>query len=97
MFLFEEEAQIGEDRQDLIEVLRMRFGNIPPQVEERLYQLDDFETIERLILVAANAPTLKVFLEELDQGNEAFKLVGERFNPLQHNQHIQEKGDTNDE
>lgn len=93
MFSFEEEAQIGEDRQDLIEVLRMRFGDIPSQVEERLYQLNDFETIERLILVAANAPTLKVFLEELDQGNQAFKLVGERFNPLQQ---LQEKGDSND-
>jgi len=94
MFFYEQEAQIGEDRQDLIEILHMRFGTLPPKVEERLYQLDDFETIERLILVAANAPTLQVFFEELKEGTEAFKLVGERFNPLQS---LSREGDVNEE
>ncbi|SER64168.1 hypothetical protein SAMN04487944_107110 [Gracilibacillus ureilyticus] len=90
MFLFEQEAQIGDDRQDLLEILRMRFGAIPPSLEEQLYQLQDYATLERLILVAANAPTLQVFIEEVNEGNDSFKIVGDRFNPLQQ---LYEKGD----
>ncbi|WP_054788014.1 MULTISPECIES: hypothetical protein [unclassified Gracilibacillus] len=82
MFLYEQEAQMGDDRQDLIEILQMRFGVLPEELEEHLYQLSEFETLQRLILVAANAPTLRVFMEELQEGNHPFKLVGERFNPL---------------
>lgn len=83
MFIFEEEAEIGQDREDLIQLLNMRFGSaVSPEILETIYQLNDFETIERLILVAANAPAFEVFLEELEEGQGSFKIVGERFNPI---------------
>ena len=90
MFLFEEEAEIGQDREDLIQLLTMRFGSISPELLEAIYQLDDFETIERLILVAANTHKLETFVEELEQGEGSFKIVGERFNPIENLKH---KGD----
>ncbi|WP_138417517.1 hypothetical protein [Aquibacillus sediminis] len=86
MFLFEQEAEIGQDREDLIQLVTMRFGSISPELMEKIYSLDDFETIERLILVAANAPTLKTFVEELTEGEGTFKIVGERFNPIEDQQ-----------
>lgn len=82
MFSFEQEAELVRDREDLIAVLRMRFGKISPEIVEAVYELNQIETLERLILAAANAPSLSVFLEELEAGDGSFKLVGERFNPL---------------
>jgi hypothetical protein len=82
MFLFEQEADLTQDREDLIAVLRMRFGLLEPGLIEEIYRLNDLDTIERLILVAANAPTLKVFLRELEEGKEGFRIVGEEFNPI---------------
>ncbi|SHF54968.1 hypothetical protein [Ornithinibacillus halophilus] len=83
MFLYEDEADFVQDREDLIHVLRMRFGDIAPGIVENIYEIDDLEALERLILVAANAPTLRIFIEELEAGNDSFKLVGERFNPIE--------------
>jgi len=90
MFQYQREAAIEEDREDLIGLLKMRFGSLEPEVIEAIYQLDDFETIERLILVGANAPDFKTFLEELEEGKGTFKIVGERFNPLEN---MPENGD----
>jgi hypothetical protein len=81
VFLFEEESDMVQDREDLLSILRMRFGEVDPEVVENVYALKDLNTIERLILVAANAPTFNVFLEEL-QEEGSFRIVGERFNPL---------------
>ncbi|TMN23078.1 hypothetical protein FH966_09415 [Lentibacillus cibarius] len=83
MFQYEQEAAIEQDREDLIGLLKLRFGTLEPQVIEAIYQLDDYETIERLILVGANAPDFKTFLEELEEGKGTFRIVGERFNPLE--------------
>lgn len=82
MFLFEEDADLVQDREDLISVIRMRFGDIEPAIIEEIYKLNDLETLERLILVAANAPSLKIFLEELEEGEGAFRITGDRFNPI---------------
>jgi len=82
LFQFEEEASLVRDREDLISVLRMRFGKISPDIIKSVYALNDLETLERLILAAANAPSLAIFLEELEAGEGSFRLVGERFNPL---------------
>ncbi|HLR61690.1 MAG TPA: hypothetical protein VK097_04535 [Lentibacillus sp.] len=90
MFQYQREAAIEEDREDLIGLLKMRFESLEPEVIEAIYQLDDFETIERLILVGANAPDFKTFLEELEEGKGTFKIVGERFNPLEN---MPENGD----
>src|SRR5699024_12671484 len=45
-------------------------------------ELNTLDALERLILVAANAPSFQVFLEELEQSEGSFRIVGERFNPL---------------
>ncbi|WP_373894840.1 hypothetical protein [Virgibacillus sp. CBA3643] len=82
MFGFEEDAGFVQDREDLISVLRMRFGDVSPGIIESIYEMEDLDTLERLILVAANAPTLKVFLEELEEGTGTFRIHGERFNPI---------------
>ncbi|MBP1969922.1 hypothetical protein J2Z83_002030 [Virgibacillus natechei] len=82
MFSYEEDAGFVQDREDLISVLRMRFGDVSPGIIESIYDLKDLDTLERLILVASNAPSLKVFLEELEEGTESFRIIGDRFNPI---------------
>ncbi|MFD1848512.1 hypothetical protein [Oceanobacillus bengalensis] len=91
MFFFENEAGFVQDREDLLHVLKLRFGDIAPGIVDSIYKIDDLDALERLILVAANAPTLTVFLEELEAGNDSFKIVGERFNPIDS---IQQGGDS---
>ncbi|MGM8364954.1 hypothetical protein ACLIBG_05645 [Virgibacillus sp. W0181] len=82
MFSMEEDAQFVQDREDLISILRMRFGDVSPKVIEEIYKLDEIDTLDRLILVAANAPSYGVFLEEMEAGDGSFRIVGERFNPV---------------
>lgn len=83
MFLFEEEAGFVQDREDLITVLQMRFGELPPTLVTQIYELNDLDTLERLILIAANAPNFKTFLEEMAEGSDGFRIIGERFNPIE--------------
>ncbi len=70
------------DRQDLLAVLSLRFGTIPAEVQERIATCTELAALERWILVAANVPTWRAFLEEFQVGSRAFKLVGPRFDPL---------------
>lgn len=81
MFFFEEEADLVQDREDLLSIIRMRFGDVDAELVESIYEIKQLDTIERLILVAANAPSYKVFVEELQQ-EDGFRIVGERFNPI---------------
>lgn len=83
MFPFENDAMLVQDREDLIALLRIRFGSPPPKVIEVIYEIDQLDTLERLILTAANAPRFGIFLEELQAGNDSFKILGERFNPIE--------------
>lgn len=94
MFNFENEAAFVQDREDLIAVLRMRFGDISTETIEGIYELNELDTLERLILVAANAPTLQIFLEEMEEGDESFRITGERFNPLET---VGQRGGVNEE
>lgn len=82
-FNFQEEAHLVQDREDLISLLKMRFGSISNKIVESIYKLDSLDAIERLILVAANAPSYSVFLEEMEEGEDSFRIVGERFNPIE--------------
>src|SRR5690625_4086950 len=82
LFQFEHEANLVDDREDLLAVLRMRFGDLAPGIIEEVYALNDLDTIERFILVAANAPDLKTFLTELEEGKDGFKIVGDQYDPL---------------
>ncbi len=71
-----------DDREDLIAVLRMRFGDIPARMITEIYDIQELGTLQRLILAAANATSWKVFLEEFQEGKESFRIIGEDFNPL---------------
>lgn len=82
MFSFESDPLLVEDREDLITVLQMRFGTVDGSLIEEIYEIDDMNTLQRLILAAANAPSWKSFLEEFQAGDNSFKLLGENFNPL---------------
>lgn len=75
-------AAAATDRADLLAIVAMRFGAVPADVRAWIEACDDLATLERLILVAANVPTWEVFLAELAAGNDEFKLVGGRFEPL---------------
>ena len=82
MFSFENDPLLIDDREDLIAVLRMRFGAISGAMIQGIYEIDDMNTLQRLILAAANAPNWQIFLEEFQSGNDSFRLLGEEFNPL---------------
>lgn len=71
-----------DDREDLIAVLRMRFGEISGEIIEKIYDINDMNSLQRLILAAANAMNWNVFLEELQAGKDSFRLLGEDFNPI---------------
>lgn len=77
------------DREDLFAVLRLRFGEVPGDVAARIHALEKREALERLILVAANVPDWDSFVREFEEGADAFRMVGERFNPLSPNRERQ--------
>ncbi|MCL6454991.1 MAG: hypothetical protein K6T78_15390 [Alicyclobacillus sp.] len=70
------------DRADVIAVLTMRFGSIPPEVEQQIATMTDASRLERLVLVAANVPDFAAFRAELCEEGPVFRMVGESFNPL---------------
>ncbi|MGH1287833.1 hypothetical protein [Bacillus toyonensis] len=82
MFSFEADAMLIDDREDLIAVLRMRFGEVSGEIIEKIYDINDMNSLQRLILAAANAMNWNVFLEELQAGKDSFRLSGENFNPM---------------
>ncbi|WP_075981903.1 hypothetical protein [Bacillus massilinigeriensis] len=82
MFSFESDAMLVDDREDLIALLQMRFGRITGEMIQRIYAINDMNTLQRLILVAANAPNWKIFMSELDSGIDSYRIIGEDFNPL---------------
>jgi hypothetical protein len=71
-----------DDREDLIAVLQMRFGDVTYDLIEKIYQIDDMNSLQRLILAAANASNWNVFMEDFQEGVGSFRLLGEDFNPL---------------
>ncbi|UOF91864.1 hypothetical protein LSG31_06390 [Fodinisporobacter ferrooxydans] len=73
---------LQNDREDVLAILQMRFGGIPLEIENKIEEISDVKTLERLILVAANAATWDVFVSELEEGKDAFRMVGEAFNPV---------------
>lgn len=82
MFSFENDAGLIDDREDLIAVLRMRFGEISGQMIQQIYDISDYHILQRLIIAAANASSWGVFLEEFQAGEDSYRLLGEAFNPL---------------
>ena len=74
-------AMIEADREDLLQVLALRFGAVPESVRTRIAVCNNSATLERWILVAANIPDWESFLNDLDAGPNAFKMVGAGYEP----------------
>ncbi len=70
------------DRADLLAVLELRFNTVPERIQKQIAGIEDAAVLERLILVAANAESRNVFVEELQAGATVFRMIGEQFNPL---------------
>ncbi|MDA8199057.1 MAG: hypothetical protein M0Z54_06460 [Thermaerobacter sp.] len=70
----------NQDREDLITVLGLRFGQMPPDVAAGVRQVHHPAEMDHLVLAAANAATLAAFRQEL--GRPGIRLVGGRFDPL---------------
>lgn len=66
----EQAAALREDRQDLLQVVRLRFGEIEPAVAERVEAIEDAGLLQHLILLAANEPYERL-LRELGIGARA--------------------------
>lgn len=77
-----QEQALTIDKEDLVGLLELRFGAVPPTVQEEIGEIKELETVERLILVAANVPTWDAFLADLGTGTSAFKIVGDVYNPI---------------
>lgn len=71
-----------QDREDLLALLEMRFGPVPSWVHARIGRITALDRLQRLIIAACNAADWRIFIEELEAGEESFKLTGERFNPM---------------
>lgn len=82
LFSFQTDALLVDDREDLIAVLQMRFGTIPGEMIEQIYKINDMNTLQRLILSAANAANWDVFLEDFNVAKDSFRILGESFNPI---------------
>lgn len=87
------ELIVSQDREDLLAVLQMRFGEPEADVEAMINSIHQPDELQRLILAACNAPAWSVFAEELRAGEGAFKLTGERFNPISQTA-FEQKGDS---
>lgn len=70
------------DREDLLALLYLRFGEVPGAMEAEIKNISKPETLERLIIVAANVPSWEGFVKELAEGKDAFRIVGDPYNPI---------------
>lgn len=82
MFSFESDSMLVDDREDLITVLQMRFGYLSGEMIEKIYEINEMNTLQRLILAAANAANWSIFLEEFNAYGDSLRLVGDHLNPL---------------
>jgi len=78
----DEMEMIAIDQTDVIEILNIRFQSVPDDVIFAIKQIQKLDVLERLILVAANAADWHIFLEELNEGETSFRVLGERFDPI---------------
>lgn len=74
-------ALLQADRDDLLEVLTLRFGGASEAMRARIAVCNNPATLERWILVAANVPDWATFLNDFDAGPNAFKVVGASYEP----------------
>jgi hypothetical protein len=80
----DEKDMLIQDQADVLEILRMRFLHVPEEIVEKIRSIQQLDVLQRLILVAANAADWSIFREELQEGEASFRLLGERFDPIEH-------------
>ncbi|GLG01164.1 hypothetical protein Alches_12030 [Alicyclobacillus hesperidum subsp. aegles] len=76
------EFALETDKEDLLAILRIRFGEVPPNAKAFIMKMSDATSLERLILVASNVPDWKSFLNELQESVNAFRIAGEQYRPV---------------
>lgn len=76
------QAALETDKQDLIGILKQRFGFVTDEVVEKINEITDLNRMDKLFIVAVNAADWDVFVTELTEGKDSFKIIGEEFNPL---------------
>ncbi|MEX2415551.1 MAG: hypothetical protein WD424_05355 [Paenibacillaceae bacterium] len=84
MASLDEKDMLAQDQEDVLEILRMRFEVIPEGIVAKIMSIQKLDELQRLILVAANATDWTIFLEELQEGEDSFRLLGQRFDPIDH-------------
>lgn len=83
-------AATDSDHEDLLQVLMLRFGEVPNDVRALIATVQDGDRMDHLILAAANAPGWAEFLQDLLQ--PAFRMVGTGYDPLRELQPPVKKG-----
>ncbi len=73
-------AVTNQEREDLITVLGLRFGSMPPDIAASVRQVHHPAEMDHLVLAAAKATTLAAFRQELSP--PGIRVVGGRFVPL---------------
>ncbi|MCL6626639.1 MAG: hypothetical protein K6T68_08665 [Alicyclobacillus shizuokensis] len=71
----EQEATLQTYKADLLALLALRFGLVPGEVSNVILAMDDPGQLERLIWMAAHAPTWAAFIEELKTPNGGRKFT----------------------
>lgn len=75
-------AALESDKKDLVNILLDRFGQVTEEVKQKILDVSDLDVMDRLFVVAVNAANWDVFVKELYDGKDSFKIIGEDFNPL---------------
>lgn len=70
------------EKEDLLGLVHMRFGDVPDDIKDKIMSIGDLDVLDRLFLIAVNAANWDVFISELNEGKNSFKMVGEGFDPL---------------
>ncbi|HJV46073.1 MAG TPA: hypothetical protein VJ824_10165 [Bacillota bacterium] len=73
---------LAEDKRDFLNVLEQRFGAVPDDIVKKIEAITELDVMDRLFLVAVNAASWDIFVTELNEGKDSFKIIGENFNPL---------------
>ena len=69
-------ARIQSRHYSIMNLLRVRFGELPKQVPSRIRAIDDFELLESLTIKAAVAESLEDFVECIEEQTVEAQPVG---------------------
>ena len=69
-------ARIESRHYSIMNLLTVRFGELPKQVPSRIRSIADFETLESLTVKAAIAESLDDFVESIDEQTKESQPAG---------------------